>query len=492
MANTYWMPILLLWPLVAAAATFALRSVRRVLWFMAASVWALVPGAAALVMQVQGSGSVSAADGWLYADALTAFHVIVMLIVFVLSSTYAVGYFANDKSAALTVRKARRFAALWLTTSSAMMLVLFSNNLGIQWAGIEATTLVTAFLVCTHITPASLEAMWKYLIICSVGVALAFVGTLFFAAAMERAAVDGASTLLWTDVLSHAGELDPILLKTGFIFVVVGFGTKVGLAPLHSWLPDAHSQAPAPVSAIFSGFLLNTAMYCVMRYLAIVSANAALTLWAHELLITFGVLSMVVAAAFIVFQHDLKRLLAYSSIEHIGIIALGLGVGGLGQFAALFHVLNHSIAKMTAFFAAGRLGQQFGTNDMRRFARVLTTAPVWGGGLMASLLALIGVAPFALFMSELQLVRAAIAQGRVAAVVLFFAASTVVFIGALRLAIDAAWGGETAAPAGPPATALDKVLVAVPICVLLCLGLYLPEPVQALIAQASSIVGGAR
>ena len=189
------------------------------------------------------------------------------MMVFVLSSFYAVGYFGQEAAARhFTPRLARRFGALWFGALWAMILVLVSNNLGIMWVGIEATTLLTAFLICIPVSPTSLEAMWKYLIMCSVGVAFAFIGTLLVAAAAAPAHLPPSDTLLWTRLRASAGLLDPRLLKAGFLFLLVGYGTKAGLAPMHNWLPDAHSQAPAPVSAIFSGFLLNAALYCILRY----------------------------------------------------------------------------------------------------------------------------------------------------------------------------------------------------------------------------------
>ena len=206
----------------------------------------------------------------------------------------------------------------------------------------------------------------------------------------------------------NAARLDPKLIKAAFIFLLVGYGTKAGLAPMHNWLPDAHMQAPAPVSAIFSGFLLSTSLYCIMRYMPVIEAATGSTGWCQRLMTGFGLFSIAVAAVFIVSQKNLKRFLAYSSIEHIGIISLGLGLGGLGVFAALFHTLNHSLCKTLSFFAAGRMGQLFGTYEMRDMKGALGRSPVWGAGLFLSILALIGVAPFSLFMSEFLILKAAI------------------------------------------------------------------------------------
>src|SRR5260370_12511632 len=367
--------------------------------------------AANIWVGVLSNGFVTAADEWFYIDAFSAFHLIVLTLVFLLSSTFAGVYFPNESSEhPFTLPVARRFGALWLGSLSAMMLVLVSNNLGIMWVGMEATTLLSAFLISLHPNRLSLEAMWKYLIICSIGVAFAFMGTLLAAASIQSGGRGGAEALFWPSLAAPDAHLDPTLIKFAFIFILVGYGTKAGLAPIHSWLPDAHSQAPAPVSAMFSGFLLNAALYCIMRFVPPVR-HALGDASPNRLLVRFGTLSILVAAGFIVFQRDAKRLLAYHSVEHLGIIPLGFGLGPLGAFAALFHTLNHSVCKSLAFFAVGRLGQEFGSHEMHVLSGALRADRLWGLALLGSLLALIGVAPFSIFMSEYQLFLARAGSG---------------------------------------------------------------------------------
>ena len=447
---------------------------------LAVNLWAAVLG---------GSGSLLAADEWIYIDAFSSFHIVVLALVFALSSAFAGIYFAVEAAADGFARAtARRFGALWLGAEAAMLLVLMSNNLGIMWVGMEATTLLTAFLISLHPSGLSLEAMWKYLIICSIGIAFAFMGTLL-AAASIRSGSAAAQALFWNSFAAPEARLDPTLMKFAFVFVLVGYGTKAGLAPIHSWLPDAHSQAPAPVSAMFSGFLLNTALYCIMRFVP-PAQHALGSGFAGGLLIAFGLLSILVAAGFIVFQRDAKRLLAYHSVEHMGIIALGYGLGPLGAFAALFHTLNHSVCKSLAFFAVGRLGQRFGSHDMHRIAGALRADRLWGAALLISLLALIGVAPFSIFMSEYQLLRAAVGAGAWAALVLFLAASAVVFVAALRHLIDMAYGdpGRGARPLRDRPLALPIVAVAAGL--LLVLGIWMPLPLFEAIGRAATVVGG--
>ena len=482
--------LLLILPFAGGAVCIALPSPRKILAAMCITVCITASVAMLIVWRVFVTGPEAAARGWFYVDALSAYHLCVMMVVFVASSIYAWGYFLKEMDSGRVKRRGlHQFAGLWCGALAAMTLVLISNNLGIMWVGIEATTLLTAFLICIPVRPASLEAMWKYLIICSIGVAFAFLGTLMVAASASGLPLHPFDTLLWTALRQSAGSLNPMLLKAGFLCLLVGYGTKAGLAPMHSWLPDAHSQAPAPVSAIFSGFMLNAALYCVMRYVPILELNTGRIGWSLQLLTVFGLISIIVAAAFIIFQHDVKRLLAYHSVEHIGIITLGLGLGGLGIFAALFHTLNHSICKTLSFFAAGRLGQTYGTHDMRKMAGSLRSAPIWGAGLFGSILVLIGVAPFAMFMSEFQIMKAAVAGHATIELLLFLAGGSVVFVGALGHAIAMAWGKSSPLAEPERAGIVDILLAFAPLAILLILGLWMPSPLMNILKQAVDILG---
>ena len=448
---------------------------------LAGNIWAAVLG---------GRGFVTAADRWFYVDAFSAFHIIVLALVFVLSSAFASVYFGHERNDdAFTLVIARRFGGLWLGAQAAMLLVLASNNIGIMWVGMEATTLLTAFLISLHPSHLSLEAMWKYLIICSIGIAFAFMGTLLAAASIQSDGTTAGDALFWTKLASTKTHLDPTLMKFAFVFVLVGYGTKAGLAPIHSWLPDAHSQAPAPVSAMFSGFLLNTALYCIMRFVPPVQ-HALGQDFASTLLLIFGTLSILVAASFIVFQRDAKRLLAYHSVEHMGIITLGYALGPIGTFAALFHTLNHSVCKSLAFFAVGRLGQRFGTHEMHAISGALKIDRLWGTALLISLLALIGVAPFSIFMSEYQLLRAAVGAGAWVTLVLFLVASSVVFVSALRHMIDMAFGNPAWDDRSAGDGKLSVPIVVVAVGLLLFLGVWMPLPLSDGIARAAAVLTG--
>jgi hydrogenase-4 component F len=480
----------LLMPLFGSGLCLLLPGMRSVLTTLVVGVLGTAGASALLGATVFAGGPVHAAGDWFFLDALSAYHLAVLQLVYLSSTVFAVRYFAHE--APLARGGARRFGALWFGSLGAMTLVLVSNHLGLMWVGIESTTLVTTFLISLHRSKSSLEATWKYLIICSVGIAIAFMGILLVGASATRAVPDPSELMLWTRLRESATLLDPALLKIAFLFLLVGYGTKVGLAPMHTWLPDAHSQAPAPVSAIFSGIMLNTALYCLMRYIPVIEAATGHQGFCLRLLSLFGLLSMLVAAAFILFQRDVKRLLAYHSVEHLGIITVALGLGGLGTVAAMFHTLNHSVCKSLGFYCAGRLGQMYGTHDMRSMPGTLRHSPLWGTGLLLSLLALIGVVPFAVFMSELQIVKAAADSHRIAVLALFLLAAGVVFIGAFGHATAIAWGKPPAGARPQPARLVDVLLVIAPLLLLLLLGLWMPPPLRDVFEQAARVIGPVR
>ncbi len=478
-------------PLAGAALCAAMSGARAVLKLLVAGVLTTTLPVALLAIEVFSHGPVSAAHEWLFLDALSAWHLVVLELVFVFSTLFASRYFlASDHP--LSPGAARRFGALWFGALAAMTLVMVSNHLGLMWVGIESTTLLTTFLISLHRSKESLEATWKYLVICSVGIAIAFMGVLLVAASATRAVPEPSHLLLWTRLCGSAALLGAAPMKIAFIFLLVGYGTKVGLAPMHTWLPDAHSQAPAPVSAIFSGIMLNTALYCLMRYIPVVEAATGHQGWSLRLLCLVGALSMLVAGAFILFQRDAKRLLAYCSVEHMGIIAVGLGLGGLGTLAAMFHTANHALGKSVGFFCAGRLGQIYGTHDMKSLRGTLRAAPLWGTGLLLGLLGLVGVVPSGVFMSELQMVKAALDSRSWLVLVAFLLGAGMVFIGIVGHATGMAWGKPPREGMAPQASLLDKLVVVVPLVLLAGLGLWMPAPLRHMLEQAARVIGQVR
>jgi hydrogenase-4 component F len=363
-----------------------------------------------------------------FADALSGFFILAIAVVNVASSWYSTGYMQNDlKENHISDRKAQMYYVLFNLFTFTMYLVTVMNNLGFVWVSIEMTTLVSAFLVGFYNDKKSVEAAWKYLILCSVGITIALLGTILFYYTLSVHA--GIKSLNWTDMVSAASRLDANVVKVAFLFILVGYGTKAGLAPMHSWLPDAHSQAPAPISALLSGVLLKTSIYAIMRFMVIANKSVGV-LFAGKLLILFGILSLVVAAGLILVQKDLKRLLAYSSIEHIGIIAVGLGIGGpLGLFGALFHTFNHAVNKSLMFFGAGEIVEKYRTHNMRLIRGAVHTLPFTGILVMIGAFALAGSPPFAVFFSEIMILVAGVTAGKYAAAVAFLFLIAVIFGG---------------------------------------------------------------
>jgi len=438
------------------------------------------------------SHRIFALDNILFLDTLSLYHVALVTLVFLASSFYSLTFFKDGiERGTFTPQRARRFAMIWNGFFAALIGVLCANNLGLLWICLETTTLVSALLIMTDGQRASIEAMWKYLLLCSVGIAFAFVGTLLLSVAARNASFSPQESLLWTALYERAGLLDGRIMCAAFIFILVGFGTKAGLAPMHTWLPDAHSQAPTPVSAVFSGVMLSCALYCIMRYLPLCEAAMGMTGKAHAMLVVFGLFSILVAAVFIPAQKNIKRFLAYSSVEHIGIIALGLGLGGLGTFAALFHTFNHSVSKMLAFFSAGRLAHRFGTYDMTAIKGAVTTDPLWGSAFFTAVIALIGVAPFSIFMSEFQLVKASVDTARFAPLAVFLFGAIVVFVSALRHAIAVSFGSPLSPAKAREWSIRDAIIVAGCGCLMLACGLFVPRWYVAVLTNASNIVEGA-
>ncbi len=353
----------------------------------------------------------SGLPGFFLLDGLSVFFILVICVVGFASSLYSIGYINQDVAEGkLSGEKARGYYLLFNLFLLFMLLVVSVNNLGLAWVAIEMTTMVSAFLVGFYRTKQSVEAAWKYLIICSVGIILALLGIILFSYAMALAG--GPKSLNWTDLFACADKLDKNIIKIAFIFILVGYGTKAGLAPMHTWLPDAHSQAVAPISALLSGVLLKTAVYAILRFGLVVNKGLAGTGYFSHLMIIFGLFSLAIAAGLIIVQKDLKRLLAYSSIEHIGVIAVGLGIGGsLAAFGVLLHILNHAATKSLLFFGAGNIVKNYGRHNMHAIRGVIQSMPFTGVFFLLAVFAVTGLPPFSIFMSELLIIIAGFLKG---------------------------------------------------------------------------------
>jgi hydrogenase-4 component F len=365
--------------------------------------------------------------GLLLVDALSALFIVMISALAFAASLYSIKYIEHDiEKGIISAAKSRLYYLLFDLFIFSMLFVVSVNNLGYMWIAIEMTTLVSAFLVGFYRTKESVEAAWKYLIICTVGIALALIGVILFYHAASLAGAVGS--LNWTNLSDCAKKLDPSIVKIAFIFILVGYGTKAGIAPMHTWLPDAHSQAVSPVSALLSGVLLKTALYAIIRFGMISSQALGGYSYFGNLMMLFGLFSLAVSAGFIIVQKDIKRLLAYSSIEHIGIICVGLGIGGkLGMFGALFHSFNHAMTKSLMFFGAGRIVSHYGRRNMNALRGVIAAMPFTGIVSLLGAFALAGFPPFSIFVSELMIVFAGIRSGRYAAVALTLLFLAVIF-----------------------------------------------------------------
>jgi len=384
--------------------------------------------------------------GWIVVDPLGAWVTLCAAVVYLLSSIYARGYMRMlDEDARLP-----RFYQLFATFALTIFVAPLMNNPGVYWIAIEMTTVVSTFLVAFERAPEAIEAGWKYIIVVSAGITLALLGTILFYWAGSF--VLGPTYDMTWAILRHAApNMNQPLLLLAFLLVLVGYGTKVGLAPMHTWLPDAHSEGPTPVSAMLSGALLNTAMIGIVRFLAVLH-HAGMEGLPDQMLTVFGVVSLVIAALFILRQRGVKRLMAYSSVEHMGIIALGFGFGGpFGIAGALYHMLNHSLNKSLMFFGAGNAMRSFGTKSMRRITTFGRIFPVAGALWLAGAVAITGAPPFGLFASEITILRAGFGGPGLWAALVMLLMLVVIFIGFLNHFRLMYYDGPAVVDAPPPA-----------------------------------------
>ena len=426
---------------------------------------------------------VSALDGWLRLDALGTLVLGFVSFLFTGCAWYAPGYLALHPD-----RPSRYFCAALLGFLAMMSLILLAHHMGLMWVAIEATTLTSAPLLYFHRTPRSLEATWKYLLIGSVGIALALFGSFFLAYASLHAGHE--STLLFDDLIREAPELSRPWLHAAFILLFVGYGTKMGLAPMHTWKPDAYGEAPGLVGALLAGGLTNCAFVALLRFFQIVCA-AGDGAFARQVFVSMGLFSMAVAAVFMVRQRDYKRLLAYSSVEHMGILILGIGLGGLGTFGALLHLLNNGLTKGVLFLSAGNIHRAYGAKVTDRVSGVLRRLPVSGVLFLAGFFAITRSPPFGPFFAELTILTAAVGDGRYAVAACFLALLAIIFIG-MGATVLAIVQGDPPEPAATPhrdtfgACAPPIVFLAL----VLGLGCWLPAPLETLLRQAAAFVEG--
>ena len=429
--------------------------------------------------------------GYLLVDPLGAWVLMCVAVVYFLSSIYAIGYMRHDgqRQAQLPV-----FYALLAGFALSMLVAPLVNSIGVYWIAIELTTLVSTFLVGFERNAESMEAAWKYIIVVSAGISLALLGTalLYWGGTF----VYGETyQLTWGSLVQAAPRMPPVLLKMGFLLALIGYGTKVGLAPMHTWLPDAHSEGPAPVSAMLSGALLNTAMLGIVRFLAATDAAGQGAL-PHAALVILGVLSLLVGALFIVRQGQIKRLMAYSSVEHMGVLALGFGFGGpLGIAGALYHMINHSLAKPLLFFGAGNAMHRYHSKRIDDIRGVWQAFPVTGAIWLCGAVAITGAPPFGMFLSEFTILRAGWATPNLWAAIAMLLLLIVIFVAFLnhfRAMYLADPVGEPVAQAAGPEHALWRAVpMALPLAALLVLGVWWPPAWTALFHSIAHALGAA-
>ncbi|WP_243116888.1 proton-conducting transporter membrane subunit [Heliophilum fasciatum] len=448
-----------------------------------------------LIAQVLREGPQVRWGGHLYVDALSALLLMIIVLVGFCAACFSLAYMERERQAGIidTAKLGRYY--LWMHLFLLTMLAAaMVNNLGLLWVAIEATTLVSALLVGFYGREASIEAAWKYILLCSVGIALALLGLiLLYFAAMQS----GLMTLNWSELLPAAGRFDPELVKLAFIFVVIGFGTKAGFAPMHNWMPDAYSQAPSPISALLSAVLINCALVGVFRFHVLV-VRAVPGDFASHLLLGFGIFSMVIAVPFVLLQHDIKRLLAYSSVEHVGLIVAAVGIGSpLALFGATWHLFNHALTKAALFLIVGRLEQQYKTRKIARIRGALARTPWLGAALLAGILALAGAPPFGLFMSELTVVAAGLGAPKgwtgmaLLAPLLLAFTGMVYHVGKMVLGMPSLkWQRSAAMVQATSGSPLEWIAL-LPLALVLMMGIMLPEVVREGLLQAAAVLGGA-
>lgn len=452
----------------------------------AAGSLATLLAAAALTIRVIGEGPLVLFDEQFFVDPLNVFLIALTALVGFTTSLFSRPYMrVEHHHGRLSVSRLRLYHSMFQMFMCTMLVALSTNNLGILWVAMEAATLTTVLLVALYRTPASLEAAWKYFILCGVGIAQALFGTILIYFAAERVLGPLGGALLWTHLDIVKGGLEPTVLSLAFVFLFVGYGTKTGLVPLHNWLPDAHAEGPTPVSAVLSGLLLNVALYAIIRCKVLVD-GALGTHFAGNLMIAFGLLTVVVPAFYLMRQKDVKRLFGYSSIEHMGLITFAFGVGGpVASFAGLLHMTVHSLTKSAIFFAVGHAAQMAGTQIIADISGLLKRSPTIGWGLMLGTLAILGMPPFGVFTSEFMILTTAMKQTPWATPILLTALG--VAFAAMFHKVQAMVFGEPALRPLPHSPALLPVFVHLGL--VLMLGLWIPPYLAEWYRQAAKLIG---
>ena len=477
MTDTLW--IMLGLPFASAAVLALIANYRISAIGNAVTCFVTLLASLSLLFQAQSHSS------YFIIDDVNILFVILNNLVGFTTSVFSASYIAHEiSSGKLTPLFVRFYHAIFLAMMGAMNLALTANNIGLLWVGLELATLLTVIMVGIYRTPAAIEAAWKYFILGSVGISLAFFGTILIYLAGQSALGEGAAAMTWTLLLEAAPKLDVALLNLAFIFLLVGYGTKVGLAPLHAWLPDAHAEGPTPISAVLSGLLLNVALYALLRFKMIVAAHPQ-AINPGPVMIVMGLLSLIFAAFMLYQRRDIKRLFAYSSIEHMGLIVFAFGVGGaLANFAGLLHMAMHSLTKSAIFFAVGHIAQAKGSQRLADLRGLSVSHPALAIGLAAGVLAISGLPPFGVFMSEFLIITTTFAQMPWLALLPVF--GLLVAFGALLMRLQEVLFGE---PIGQShAVEASYVPLIVHLSLVLAAGIFLPPALAGWLQRAAELL----
>jgi hydrogenase-4 component F len=442
--------------------------------------------------EVSRNGKVTALGGFLQADALSALVIGLTGFVALVCAIYAVGYFRRDlREGRITEKQLRHYYVLTPLFVCAMVLVPLADNLGVMWVAIESTTLASVLLVTFYNQKTSFEAGWKYAIIGSVGIALALFGTVItYSSAVDFLGEHASEGMSWSVLVQIADKLNPTAMRLAFVLIILGYGTKAGLAPMHTWKPDAYSEAPVPAAALLGAGFINCAIYSIMRF-DVLAEKCLGHDFPGTLLVGFGLFSILVAAPFVLVQRNFRRLLAYSSIDHAGIMVAALGFGGkLGALGAVLHMLFHGVTKPLLFFSAGNVQQEFRSPYFRKVRGVIHTLPWTGGLFLLGAFAVTGTPPFSIFQSEFTALSAALAADHGVAAALFLIGVVTIFVGFLVHMASLSLGTQPE----PRPRAVEcpwkfgaMLLVAVVIGVL---GFWLPGPIYELVKSSARILGG--
>ncbi|MBD3772366.1 MAG: hydrogenase 4 subunit F [Betaproteobacteria bacterium] len=454
-------------PLVTAVLLIFISNYRLSARLNAASAFLTLLAALSLFVRKPAPGP------YLLVDDLNIVFVVLNTFVGFTTAVFSASYIAHElETGRLTRAQLRFYHAMYQILLFAMNLSLLANNIGLMWVAIELATLTTVLMVGIYRTHEALEAAWKYFILGSVGIALALFGTILIYMAARPVVGEGSDGMVWTILIEHAAKLDPALLNLAFIFLLLGYGTKVGLAPLHAWLPDAHAEGPTPISAVLSGLLLNVALHAVLRFKLLLAANPG-AIAPGPLLVTMGLVSLIFAGFMLYRRRDIKRLFAYSSIEHMGIIAFAFGMGGpLANFAGLLHMTMHSLTKSGIFFAVGHIAQAKETQKIADIRGLTVSHPLLGWGLVVGVAAIAGMPPLGVFMSEFLVVSSTFARAPLLALPLVM--GLLVAFGALLLKVHGLAFGEPTGVSHPVKASYLPMIAHFGL--VLAAGLYLPAP----------------